>query len=193
MAKAARLGALLEEARSGDYDSIIFFKMSRFARNVQEGLHLFEEFGKTDCSVHCIKQKIDTSTPSGKLMTTILLAVAEMESENISEWVSAAALAAVKNGKLHAQPVFWLTRNDDSYVLNEHAETMRRLVDLRLQGYTHTKVSRFLNDEGFIFCTTLLSWPRISAHDPTPQSKPAFRKSPVAKSTYSYSGRDMAG
>lgn len=147
--KRPGLVAHLEAARRGEFDAIVIFKLSRLARNAKEGLQLFEEFGKAGCRVHCIKENIDTETPTGKLVTTILLAMAEMESENIADWVSAAALTAVKKGKLHAQPVYWLTRDSEGYVLNEHAETMRRLVDFRLQGYSCAKVARMLNEEGF--------------------------------------------
>ncbi|BCW98711.1 MAG: hypothetical protein KatS3mg024_1538 [Armatimonadota bacterium] len=77
---------------------------------------LFEEAG---CAIHCIKVKIDTTTPSGRMVRPVLLAVAEMESENISEFAKAASKTRALRGLRDGAPPFWITEDDDgNYVLS---------------------------------------------------------------------------
>lgn len=144
------LVAHLEAARNGEYDALVFFKLSRFARNAKEGLELFELFGDAGCSLHSVMEPmINTKGPAGKLMTTILLAVAEMEADNISEWVTAAFLRRVEQGMVHGKPPFWISKNEDgNFCLNDREPDIRRLVDLRLEGRSYADVARTLNREG---------------------------------------------
>lgn len=146
-----RLGlvAHLEAARRGEFDALIVFKLSRLARNAREGLELFDLFEEAGCSIHCIKEKIDTATPSGRMVRTVLLAVAEMESENISEFVKAASKTRALKGLPHGTLPFWVTRNEDGdHVLNDRAGDARRLIDLKLQGLGQARIARSLNAEG---------------------------------------------
>lgn len=148
--KREGLVAHLEAARRKEFDALVFFKLSRFARNAREGLQLFDEFEQAGCSVHSVMDKIDTSSAVGKLMRTVLLAIAEMESDNISDWVREAFLKRVQNGLVHGRLPFWLTKDGDgTFTLNERASDMRRLVDLRLGGYSNIHIARTLNQEGF--------------------------------------------
>ena len=148
--KREGLVAHLEAARRGEFDALVFFKLSRFARNAREGLQLFDEFEKAGCSVISVMDNIDTTTSVGKLVRTVLLAIAEMESDNISDWVREAFLKRVENGLVHGRTYFWLTKNaDDEFVLNDRANDMRRLVDLRLAGQSNVQIARQLNSEGF--------------------------------------------
>ncbi len=136
--KRAGLVAHLEAARRGEFNALIVFKLSRFARSAKEGLELFDLFEEAGCSIHCIKEQIDTATASGRMVRTILLAVAEMESANISDFVKALVRTRAQKGLIDGTPPFWISRNGSSeYVVNDRAPDIRRLIDLRLQGEPH--------------------------------------------------------
>lgn len=146
-----RLGlvAHLEAAQRGEFNALIVFKLSRLARNAREGLELFELFEQAGCSIHCIKEHIDTNTPQGRMVRTLLLAVAEMEAENTSEFVKSASKARALKGLPHGTVPFWITRDPDSgYVLNERAGDVRKLIELRLQGLGQAAIARKLNAVG---------------------------------------------
>ncbi len=148
--KREGLVAHLEAARRGEFSALVFFKLSRFARNAKEGLELFDKFEEAGCSVHSVMDNINTTTAVGKMVRTILLAIAEMESDNISEWVTEAFLKRVERGFTHGKPYFWLTKNGDGqFELNDRAKDIRRLVDLRLEGHSNIAIARTLNEEGF--------------------------------------------
>ena len=148
--KREGLVAHLEAARRGEYQALVFFKLSRFARNSKEGHELFDLFEQTDCTLHSVKEEfINTKSNVGKLMKALLLAIAEFESDNIGEWVSSAFYNRVSSGKTHGKPAFWLTRNGDGSVhLNDRAWEIKRLVELRLAETSYVEIARTLNAEG---------------------------------------------
>ena len=62
---------------------VLVFKLSRFGRNaadVLNSLQLMQDFG---VNLICVEDGIDSSKDAGKLMISVLSAVAEIERENI--------------------------------------------------------------------------------------------------------------
>ena len=62
---------------------MLVFKLSRFGRNaadVLNSLQLMQDFG---VNLICVEDGIDSSKDAGKLMISVLSAVAEIERENI--------------------------------------------------------------------------------------------------------------
>ena len=66
-------------------DTLIVESISRFARNTRDLLELVEQLTEKDVEFVSKKEAIDTSTPTGKFMLTVLAAVAELEREYILE------------------------------------------------------------------------------------------------------------
>ena len=78
-----KLQEMLEFAREGD--TIYISEFSRLARNVADLLKLVEQLQSKNIHLVSAKENIDTSTPTGKLMLTMLGAIAEFERANIKE------------------------------------------------------------------------------------------------------------
>ncbi len=75
----------LEEIENGDdgVSYVLVFKLSRFGRNaadVLSSLQLMQDYG---VNLICVEDGIDSSKEAGKLMISVLSAVAEIERENI--------------------------------------------------------------------------------------------------------------
>ncbi|MEI6513075.1 MAG: recombinase family protein [bacterium] len=71
-----------------------------------------------------------------------------MESEGISEWAKAVAYHRAEQGKIAGAPPFWITKKEEgSCELNERYPTIRRLVELRLLGYSYPRIARTLSEE----------------------------------------------
>lgn len=74
---------MLNYVREGDCVYIMDF--SRLARSTKDLLNIVEQFNKKDVQLISLKENIDTHTPAGKLMLTMLGAIYEFERENTLE------------------------------------------------------------------------------------------------------------
>lgn len=75
------LQRLLEFAREGD--TIVVHDFSRLARNTRDLLDITEQLKRKGVTLISNKENIDTSTPTGKLMLTMIGAIAEFERQNL--------------------------------------------------------------------------------------------------------------
>ena len=84
-----QLQALMRAARNRDFDCGLVWKFDRFARSVTHLLRALEEFNHLGIRFISVQDQIDTQSPMGKAMFTIIGAMAELESSLISERVKA--------------------------------------------------------------------------------------------------------
>lgn len=76
---------MLEDISTGrvDIDYVLVFKLSRFGRNAKDILNSLTYIKRYGVNLICKEDGLDSSTAMGRMMITILGAVAEMERENI--------------------------------------------------------------------------------------------------------------
>lgn len=98
-AKADRieLDRLLKATRSGDVVKIT--KLCRLARNTRHLLEIVEYFDSKNVALHVINLGIDTSTPTGRLMLTMIGAVAAFERQLLLERQAEGIALAKTKGK----------------------------------------------------------------------------------------------
>lgn len=92
-----QLKAMLEFAREGD--TIVVESFSRLSRSTKDLLHLLEVMRSKGIAFESQKEKIDTSTASGKLFLTIVAALNEFEREVLLERQAEGIAIAKRNGK----------------------------------------------------------------------------------------------
>lgn len=97
-----KLQALIAALRPGD--SVTVYKLDRLGRSLQDLLALLERIDKAGASFRSLTEPIDTHTPAGKLMYSILGAVAEFERSIIRERSIAGQVAAIERGKRIGRP-----------------------------------------------------------------------------------------
>lgn len=78
-----KLKELLDYAREGD--TVYIHDFSRLARNTKDLLDLTEQMHNKGVKLVSNKENIDTGTPTGKLMLTMIGAIAEFERQNLLE------------------------------------------------------------------------------------------------------------
>lgn len=81
--KREQLQLMLDFVRDGD--EIYIMDFSRLSRSVQDLLNLVEFLNNKNVRLISIKESLDTSTASGKLMLTVIGAIAEFERQNTLE------------------------------------------------------------------------------------------------------------
>ena len=100
------LQKMLEYVRKGD--TVIVESISRFARNTRDLLELVEKLTVKGVEFVSKKEAIDTTTPTGKFMLTVVGAVAELEREYIlqrqREGIAIAKANGVYKGRKSLQP-----------------------------------------------------------------------------------------
>src|ERR687888_11292 len=99
-----QLQALMQAARSHAFDCVLVWKFDRFARSVAHLLNALDEFHHLGMRFISVQDQVDTESPMGKAMFTIIGAMAELESSLISERVKAGMEAARVPGKRVGRP-----------------------------------------------------------------------------------------
>ena len=135
-----------------DVSYVLVFKLSRFGRNaadVLNSLQLMQDFG---VNLICVEDGIDSSKDSGKLMISVLSAVAEIERENIRTQTMAGREQKAREGKWNGgfAPYGYRLEKGQLLIAEDEAEIIRIIYD----RYIHTNdglvaVANYLNNHGY--------------------------------------------
>ena len=130
--KRPGLHALMTDARRGQFDIVIVWRFDRFARSVKQLVLALEEFRSLNIDFVSHQEALDTSTPMGKAMFTIIAAMAELERSVIRERVIAgqeyARVHGTRSGRGIGRPKVVCRRD--------------RIVEMRDSGYSWRRISR---------------------------------------------------
>ena len=131
---------------------VLVFKLSRFGRNaadVLNSLQLMQDFG---VNLICVEDGIDSSKDAGKLMISVLSAVAEIERENIRTQTMAGREQKAREGKWNGgfAPYGYKLENGNLVIAEDEVEVIRVIYD----RYIHTNegvagVAKYLNRNGY--------------------------------------------
>ena len=99
-----QLDRMLTDAHRRRFDAIIVWKFDRFARSVSHLLRALETFRALGIEFVSLSEQVDTSTPTGKMVFTVLGAVAELERALIVERVKAGMRNARAKGRRIGRP-----------------------------------------------------------------------------------------
>lgn len=92
------LRSLMDDARRGLFDVVLVWRFDRFARSIEQLVLALAEFRALGIDFVSCQEALDTSTPMGKAMFTIIGAMAELERNVIRERVVAGIEYARRNG-----------------------------------------------------------------------------------------------
>lgn len=146
-ANRPRLQELLEFARQGD--TIHIHDFSRLARSTKDLLEIVETLNQKGVTLVSNKEKIDSSTPTGKLMLTMIGAINEFERTNLLERQREGIAIAKRNGvykgrKAISIPDFgahyerYITRQVSKSALAKELQISRPTLDKLIKQYEKT-------------------------------------------------------
>jgi DNA invertase Pin-like site-specific DNA recombinase len=102
--KRPALDRLMADARRGKFSVVAVWRFDRFARSTSHLLWTLEEFSSPGIDFVSVTESIDTSTLAGRMVFTVLGAVAELERCIIRERVIAGQRAAKRRGVKLGRP-----------------------------------------------------------------------------------------
>jgi DNA invertase Pin-like site-specific DNA recombinase len=144
-AKRPQLDALLDAATRKEFDIVLVFKFDRMARSVTHLHDVLASLHASGIAFSSISEAVDTSTPAGKMIFSILGSVAQFERDLIMERSRAGVNAArerlargpyrrAKDGRL----VTGLGRPRSAVI------DMLRVFALRTEGVSVNKISKII-------------------------------------------------
>ena len=124
------LKLMMSDARARKIDAIICWKMDRLFRSLKDLVTTLQELSDFGVEFVSIKDQIDMTTASGRLMTHLLAAFAEFEAALIKERVCAGLANAKRNGVILGRPT----------VINKY-----KVVRLKEQGLSLSEIAKQIN------------------------------------------------
>ncbi len=94
----------MADARKRRFDTVLVARFDRFARSTRHLVLALEEFNALGVDFISLSESVDTSTPMGKMVYTVIAAVAELERSLIRERVVMGLQRAKAQGKRLGRP-----------------------------------------------------------------------------------------
>ncbi len=137
------LNELMADARKRRFDTVLVARFDRFARSTRHLVLALEEFNALGVDFISLSESVDTSTPMGKMVYTVIAAVAELERSLIRERVVMGLQRAKAQGKKLGRPRASI---DLEKLHRLHCEGLsHRQIAVEL-GISHASVGRMLRN-----------------------------------------------
>lgn len=148
------LQRLMADAKNGKINKIVTLKLDRISRNVKDMLFITEELESWGVSLACVKDNIDTSTAAGKLIRTVLCAIAQFESDISSERTYFAKHELALQGKFAGGTIpygYSYDKGTKEFEINEdQAEVVEGIFKDFASGVTMYQIAKELNEKGIL-------------------------------------------
>ena len=144
---------MMEDIKSGkdDISYVLVFKLSRFGRNAADVLSTLQVMQDFGVNLICVEDGIDSSKDAGKLMISVLSAVAEIERENIRVQTMEGRIQKAREGRWNGgfAPYGYRLVDGNLEINEEEAEAIRVI----FEQYTTTDtgangLSKYLENHG---------------------------------------------
>jgi site-specific DNA recombinase len=143
-----QLAKVLES--SNGLDVLVIPKLDRLGRSTRHLLGTVERLEANGVRLVSLKDHLDTSTPSGRLLLRVLASVAEFESDMIGERVASVTAARAEQGKAHGRPRYGYRSGEDGWELVPALAqvVVRVFTEYAEDGLSQREIARRLNGEG---------------------------------------------
>ncbi len=121
------LAALLDYVREGD--TVIITKLDRIARSTRHLLEIVDQLKAKGVAFKVLNINLDTSTPTGKLMLTMLAGIAEFEREMMLERQAEGIAKAKDEGKYKGRKPTAKAKAPKVIELNKQGMTKQAIAD----------------------------------------------------------------
>ncbi|MHC4136110.1 MAG: recombinase family protein [Planctomycetota bacterium] len=150
----------LQALKSGEASGLVAVKLDRLSRTTRDVLDLVARAEKESWALHSIEERLDTSSPQGRFVVTILGAIAQLEREQAAERTRAAMAELRRQGKRTSRFPPFGHRFQGDRVVEEPAEqpVLQRMLELQAEGSGCYRIASVLNREGNVNPRTGKPW-----------------------------------
>jgi site-specific DNA recombinase len=151
--QSAEMQRLMADIRAGRVNTVCCTALDRVSRSVTDFLQFIQFLADQDVEFVCLKQQVDTTSPHGKLLLTMLIALAQFEREMTSERTRDAVAARSERGLWNGGRIlgFDLDAERKGYLLvNElEAEAVRFAFETYIARGAFSETAAALNERGY--------------------------------------------
>lgn len=146
---------MMEDCRKGRIDRILVKSSSRFARNTKESLAAVRELKSLNISVYFEEQNIDTAQVSGEVLIAMFAALAQRESEAISERMRWSYRTRIDKGRFSTNkaPFGYMLADGRLEINTEEAEVVKEIFDIHAAASAMTAATVGITewDDGVVY------------------------------------------
>lgn len=143
---------MLADIENGlEVDYVLVYKLSRFGRNAADILNSLALIQSYGVELICVEEGIDSSQTSGKLLISVLSAVAEIERENILEQTMNGRKEKARQGGWNGGPApYGYTLKDGKLFIDEKEAEIVRLIYHKFvyENIGYAGIAKYLNLQG---------------------------------------------
>jgi len=118
---------LQEELKSRKYNGLVVFRIDRIGRNTAECILFFQDMERLGVQVFSINEGLDNTTAIGRAMRNLILVLAELERENISEATKERLQAVREAGKKLGRPSISTFKTNRIINLKKEGKSIRKI------------------------------------------------------------------
>lgn len=150
---------MLHQVEAEDIDNVITIKLDRMFRSAIDALQQTERFTKAETALHILDMQVDTSTPIGKMMLSMMASFAEMERNLISERTKAGLQHRKRNKQAYTHTPYGYDRVGKNLLPNEQEQAnIGVMQQLRDNGISYRGICSYLSEEGIFTKTGKPKW-----------------------------------
>lgn len=143
--------SMLDDLSPKGIEGIVVYSVSRFGRNTKDALTLIQSLQDRGVSFYTMDLGIDTTTPHGSMILTIMSAFAQFESDQTGERIRAVQ-GNRKNKKetYCGHPPLGYDNSEGKMVENQkEMQIVKYIFHLKNNGETASRIATLLNKEGY--------------------------------------------
>ena len=148
--KRPGLMELMRLADEGKIQYLLIYKISRLSRRLREFLEIYEYFEKRGVGVVSVTESIDTSSPYGRAAMNMLAVFAQLQSEELGEYISNTKATQASQGIVPGTPpAYGIIRKGGQILKNpETFPWLEEMFRLAVAGRSAVQIRKFLEEKG---------------------------------------------
>lgn len=143
---------MLNDLKKGLFENILILKVDRLCRNTRNLLEIVDLCKAYNVRLNAVEESIDYTTPTGKMMLTILGSFAELERSTITSRMVSGKEQKQRDGLYMKTPWLCYGFQWEGDILKPHpieSQVVLKIIDFYLAGNSMLQVAKLANAEGY--------------------------------------------